>query len=108
MSPLDGVRALGEEMRALLAGAPPTDPCAAHGHACRCPRPDIEAFVDRLNAEHHDQEERFRALFTRPEPPAHRERLAELDALTDRIDPLLQHLDDTWTATERALGRRWP
>lgn len=35
--------------------------------------------------------------------PARRESLAELDALTDRIDPLLQHLDDIQANVEREL-----
>ena len=32
--------------------------------------------------------------------PARRERLAELDALTDQIEPLLDRLDTTWRAVE--------
>ncbi len=41
-----------------------------------------------------------------PGPSARRSRLAELDALTDRIDPLLAHLDEIWRAVERELGWR--
>ncbi|MGI5178658.1 hypothetical protein ACQEVZ_20210 [Dactylosporangium sp. CA-152071] len=80
----------------------PADPCAAHGHTCRCPRPDIEALVEQQRAERDAAEQRFRALFV----SARRERLAELDALTDRIQPLLDRLDTTWRALETDLGWR--
>lgn len=95
---LDEIAAWGQQQAA--------DPCARYGHACRCPRPDIEAFVARLNAQHHDQEQQLRALFTRPEAPSIRERLAELDAVSDRIEPLLDQLDTTWRAVETDLGWR--
>lgn len=36
--------------------------------------------------------------------PARRQRLAELDALTDRIQPLLDRLDAIWRAVEADLG----
>jgi hypothetical protein len=85
------------------------DPCAAFGHACRCPSPTIDALINRLNTEHHGQAEKFTALFTRPSSPAQRTRLAELDALTDRIDridPLIEHLSTTWRNVEHELGWR--
>jgi hypothetical protein len=74
--------------------------------------PAIAAIIDRLNAEqygeHHDQEQTFRALFTPTEQPSLRERLAELEAASDRIDPLLDRLDTTWRAVETDLGWRRP
>lgn len=91
---------------ALWADQQAADPCTRNGHTCRCPRPDIEAFIARLNAEHHDQEQTFRALFTRPEAPSIRERLAELDAVSGQIEPLLDQLDTTWRAVETDLGWR--
>lgn len=36
---------------------------------------------------------------------ARRERLAELDALTDRIGPLLDRLESTWAAVETHLAQ---
>ena len=35
--------------------------------------------------------------------PARRERLAELDALTDQIGPLLDRMDAIWRQVERDL-----
>lgn len=72
------------------------DPCAARSHNCRCPLPDIEALAEQQPAERNDTEQRFRALFV----SARRERLAELDALTDQIQPLLDRLDATWAHLE--------
>lgn len=62
----------------------------------------ILATADAMAAEHQAAEDRFRALFV----SARRERLAELDALTDQIQPLLDHLDTTWRALETDLGWR--
>lgn len=41
-----------------------------------------------------------------PARPARRERLAELDALTDQIQPLIDRLDAIWRALETDLGWR--
>lgn len=85
---------------AAWGGQQADDPCAARDHGCRCQRPELEALIGQQRAEQHDREERFRALFT----PARRERLAELDALTDQIEPLLDRLDHAWRAVETDLG----
>lgn len=39
--------------------------------------------------------------------PARRQRLAELDELTDRIQPLLDRLDAIWRAVEDDRRRTW-
>ena len=43
-----------------------------------------------------------------PGPSPARERLAELDALTDRIPPLLDHMDHIWrNLEEHGFHVRW-